>query len=117
MLPKKNRLDRKTLEEVFKTGQFVNTPSLTFKFLLKKDSPTRVSFVVPKTVAKKATVRNELRRRGYSEVDLKKFPNGLAGVFIFGKKSTELFSGRKKKDFNPTQNLNYEIKKIFSKIN
>ena len=119
MFPKKNRLDRKTIEQIFKSGIFVNSPNLTIKFLKTQGKIKRVSFVTPKTVSKKAIVRNLLRRRGYSV--LKKYfeaiPIGFLGVFIFGKKSKEIFGGKRTKTFNPILNLENEIKNIFNKIN
>lgn len=116
MLPKIHRLDKKTLEEVFKSGRFVNTGSLTLKFILKKGSFTRISFIVPKTVSKKAVVRNQLRRRGYSLLNIKDLKEGTIGVFVFGKKSEELFYGRKTKEKDPIGNLKQEIETIISKI-
>ena len=88
MLPKKNRLDTKTVEKVFKVGAFVNSPSLTLRFLKNKENlETRISVVVPKSVAKKATERNVLRRRGYTALGgvLSKFPAGVIGVIVFKK--------------------------------
>lgn len=88
MLLKKNRADKKTVEKIFKMGRFVNSPSLTFKFILSDaHSAPRISFIAPKSVAKLATKRNFLRRRGYSTLmkHLKDLPLGLTGVFIFKK--------------------------------
>jgi ribonuclease P protein component len=118
MLPKKNRNDRKNIEQIFKSGNFVNSPNLTFKFIKTHSSEKKMSFIVPKTVSKKAVVRNLLRRRGY--VALKKhfneFPSGILGVFIFGKKSAEIFWGKKNKIHNPILNLGNEVKIILNKI-
>lgn len=88
MLPKKNRLDKDLVEKVFKEGKFLNSPYLTFKFILTKEVfLPRISFITPKTVSKKAVKRNMLRRKGYNV--LKKYintlPHGLVGVFIFKK--------------------------------
>ena len=41
---------------------------------------------------------------------------GFVGAFIFGKKSAEVFGGRKNKKYNPIQNLENEINNILSKI-
>ncbi len=118
MLPKKNRNSRKTIEQIFKSGRFVSSPNLTFKFTIKEDSEKMVSFITPKTISKKAVVRNLLRRRGYAV--LKKYfeglPTGLSGVFVFGKKSLEIFGGKKSKKYNPIQNLENEIKVIIHKL-
>lgn len=108
MLLKKNRADKKTVEKIFKEGKFINSPNLTFKFFITKNSVLpRISFIVPKNIAKLAVKRNLLRRRGYSALKrfLKDLPFGLSGVFIF------------KKDQNDILILENEIKKIFTKIN
>lgn len=107
MLLKNNRADRKAIEKIFKGGKFINSLCLTFKFILtNENSRPRISFVVPKNIAKMAVKRNLLRRRGYSI--LKKYigqsPTGLMGVFIF-KKYQE--------DVSIIEN---EIKNIFTKI-
>lgn len=119
MLPKKNRLDRKNIDIIFKNGHFVNSANLSLKFILNKEATLpRISFITPKTASKKAVVRNLLRRRGYAVLKkyFSKFPAGFSGAFIFGKKSTEFFAGRKTKTYNPIQNLDTEIKNIISKI-
>ncbi|MCX6757491.1 MAG: ribonuclease P protein component [Candidatus Nomurabacteria bacterium] len=120
MLPKKNRADRKTVEKIFKEGRFINSANLSFKFLLNKNaSVSQISFITPKTVSKKAVVRNLLRRRGYAV--LRKYflilPKGLNGVILFGKNSEGVFGGRKNNSYNPIINLENEIKIILNKIN
>lgn len=118
MLPKKNRADRKAVEKIFKEGKFVNSQNLTLKFIQTESVYPQISFVVPKTVSKKAVIRNILRRRGYVVLKpfLTRFPIGFTGVFVFGKKSKDIFGGRKNKERNPIQNLNEEIKIILSKL-
>ena len=106
MLSKKNRVDKDTVEKIFKTGRFVNSPNLSFKFILDKNFPTpRISFIVPKKVAKSAVERNFLRRYGYLALQkyFHQFPAGILGVFVFNKNSIE--------------NLENEIKNILNKIN
>lgn len=108
MLLKKNRADKKTVGKIFKEGRFINSPNLTFKFLIEKNSMLpRVSFVVPKNITKLAVKRNFLRRLGYSILKkfLKDLPSGLVGVFIF------------KKNQNNILILENEIKTILTKIN
>jgi len=88
MLKKKNRADRKTVGRIFKEGKFINSPSLTFKFILNNNSTVpRISFIAPKSTAKLAIKRNLLRRRGYLALQkhFKDLPLGLLGVFIFKK--------------------------------
>ncbi len=107
MLPKKNRADRKDIEQIFKVGRFVNSPNLTLKFIKNHESfPPRISFLTPKTVSKKAVIRNLLRRRGYSalEKSFYKLPKGLLGVFVFKKYQDDILI------------LEHEIKTILNKI-
>lgn len=104
MQSKKNRNSTKALEQIFKSGKFLNSNNLTFKFL--KSEGQHVSFVAPKAIAKTAAKRNTLRRRGYAALrkhwaDL---PSGIAGVFVF----------KKELNFNDLEN---EIQNILHKIN
>jgi len=119
MLPKKNRLDKNTIENIFKNGLFVISNNLTFKFIRTPGSPTRISFIVPKTVNKKAVTRNLLRRRGYGVLSKNKdiLPDKVAGAFIFGKSSTKLFGLNKNKQYNPILELENEIKTLLNKVN
>jgi ribonuclease P protein component len=108
MLPKKNRASKKDVDEIFKDGSFFNSPNLTFKFLIKKGTTgIRISFISPKSISKKAVIRNKLRRIGYRA--LKKhqnlFPAGLIGVFIFKKYQDDIVI------------IENEIKTILNKIN
>ena len=107
MLKKKNRANRRSVEKIFKLGRSVGSLSLRFKFILsgEKFSP-RISFVVPKKLAKGAVARNLLRRHGYAALPkrLDKFPLGLIGVFIFNKKEKSV------------RNLEDEIKTILNKV-
>ncbi len=125
MLSKKNRVNTKGVEEIFKKGRFLNSPNLTFKYILEtrggknffapkneaslslqKLLPPRVSFICPKSVAKLAVKRNLLRRRGYSALEkhLSLFPLGITGVFIF------------KKEISSVILVEDEIKTILHKI-
>ena len=88
MLPKKNRVNTKTVEEIFKTGRILNSPSLSFRFLLNNNlTLPKISFIAPKNVTKLAVKRNLLRRQGYIALEkyINKFPTEIAGVFIFKK--------------------------------
>lgn len=122
MLPKKNRADKKAVERIFKEGKFINSPFLTFKFILKKENTgqtcenhrsdlctnvPRISFIAPKSVAKLAVKRNLLRRIGYNALGkyLNQFPAGILGAFVF------------KKYQEDTSIIENEIKDILSKIN
>ena len=119
MLPKTNRLDRKTVEKIFKEGRFINSATISLKFFVDKTQKSaHIGFITPKTASKKAPIRNLLRRRGYAVIkkQMNAFPAGFVGAFVFGKKSTEQFAGLKTKTKNPVVNLEHEINSILSKI-
>jgi ribonuclease P protein component len=107
MLPKKNRAGTKAVERIFKEGRSINSPLLTFKFIIKKGKDRKISFIAPKSVSKKAVDRNHLRRRGYAVLKnyLNEFPLGIIGIFVF------------KKYQDDTIVLENEIKNILAKIN
>ncbi|MEK9181675.1 MAG: ribonuclease P protein component [Patescibacteria group bacterium] len=108
MLPKKNRADKKAVEKIFKTGKFLTSFSLTFKFILNNNSTVpQISFIAPKSVAKLAVQRNLLRRRGYAVLGkyIQKFPSGLVGAFVFRKYQDDISI------------IENEIKNILNKIN
>lgn len=123
MLRKKNRANRRDLEKVFKKGFFLASPNLTFKYIKEKvnsvavpqEMDYRISFVVPKSVSKRAVVRNSLRRKGYSilekNIGLLKTP--VIGAFVFKKTSPNpLLSGEGKGEVN----LENEIQTILKKL-
>ncbi len=118
MLPKINRADKKSVEMVFKEGQYVNSPNFSLKFSKKgRNLLPQVSFVVPKTASKNAVVRNLIRRRGYDAMKdfISTLPRGFVGVFVFGKKSNEIFGRLVKRD-QSLLGIKNEIKNILSKI-
>jgi len=108
MLPKKNRVDKKSIDLIFKKGGFISSPNLTFKFILTRDSfSPHISFITPKSVVRLATRRNSLRRKGYLALKehIKQFPSGLLGVFLFKKNEQDI------------SKIEHEIKNILNKIN
>jgi len=110
MLPKKNRANKKAIDEIFKKSIFIGSSILNFKYCLtNKHILPQISFIVPKTVEKRAVKRNSLRRHGY--LILKKYfnkiPNGLIGIFIFNKI---------KEEKNLSDALEEDIKTILNKI-
>lgn len=108
MLPKKNRVDTREIERIFKDSIFLSSTNLTFKYFKNNNNKEiKISFIAPKNIAKLAVQRNFLRRRGYSvlEKHIKIFPLGITGVFIF------------KKYQNDVLILENEIKTILAKIN
>src|SRR3989344_3714448 len=87
MLPKKNRVNTKEVDKIFKEGRSLVSLNLTFKYFKNYNKEVKVSFIAPKSVAKLAVKRNLLRRRGYSALGkyINQFPVGITGVFIFKK--------------------------------
>ena len=107
MLKKINRLDKKSVDKVFKEGAYLNSPNLTFKYIKTPSPLYRISVVVPKSVAKLAVKRNLLRRVLYKiikEVLIYSPKNKIWGVFVFKKYQD---------DISILQN---EIKKILSLV-
>ncbi len=119
MLPKKNRVSTKEVERIFKEGKFLNSPSLTFKYVKNNSKEIKISFIAPKSVAKLAVKRNLLRRRGYRALEkyIALSPVGVTGVFIFKTRPNGrgLSVGREYQD--DISVLESEIKSILVKIN
>ncbi|MAG12131.1 MAG: ribonuclease P protein component [Parcubacteria group bacterium] len=64
MLPKANRLRaEKDIKKVFKKGRRMMTPLFRFQILQTNAEQTRFAVVVSTKVAKRATVRNLIKRR------------------------------------------------------
>lgn len=62
-LPKQNRLKKKKdFDEVFKKGKAANGAFLFIKFRKSSSAASRFGFVVSTKVAKKAVLRNKIRR-------------------------------------------------------
>jgi len=88
MLPKKNRLDKKAVDRIFKEGKSFNSSVFNFKFIKHSSSlSVGIAVIVPKSVAKLAVRRNSLRRKGYMVVakEFSGLPPGLSGIFVFKK--------------------------------
>jgi ribonuclease P protein component len=108
MLPKKNRVGTREVDNIFKEGRILASPHLSFRYIKNASKEeAKISFIASKNVAKLAVKRNLLRRRGYSA--LKKFihlfPLGVLGVFVFKKYQDDISI------------LENEIKNILGKIN
>ncbi|MCE9585661.1 ribonuclease P protein component [Candidatus Nomurabacteria bacterium] len=123
MLPKINRVNKGQIDLIFNKGKYINSPNLTFKFIISGENKhSGFSFIVPKTVSKKAIVRNRLKRRGYAVLAryIDKLPSNLIGAFVFGKKSANSYGlPRKKNSKNsgkPVENLDNEIKILLNKL-
>jgi len=102
MIPKKNRINKKLFDIVFKQGLTIHNPVFMFKFLKKSpDNIHHFSFVVPKSVAKSAVLRNKLKRIGYNFLQTQDLPN-IIGIFFYKKNTNNL----------PKEEINQEIQTI-----
>ena len=54
---------QKDFKRVFRYGKRIESPFFRMSYITGTESHPRFAFVVPKTVSKKAVVRNTLRRR------------------------------------------------------
>jgi ribonuclease P protein component len=116
MLKKKNRASKKDIEEIFKDGSFFNASNLSFKFKVKKGFfGPKISFLVPKIVAKNAVKRNKLKRLGYLALEkyINLIPKEAIGVFLFSKKANDLLKQKKEVILSE---LEKEIVYILNKI-
>lgn len=85
MLHKVNRLKKKKdFDRVFKEGKGYKEDFLSFQVAKNNLENSRFGFIVAKTVSKKATGRNKLKRRirELVRIKLKKIKKGVDGVFI-----------------------------------
>ncbi len=67
MLSRHRRLRASEVEKVLSLGRSVRGGHLSMKFLQNKE-PFRLAVIVPKSIARKATLRNKLRRAGYDSL-------------------------------------------------
>jgi ribonuclease P protein component len=105
MLPKLNRLIKKRdFEMVFKKGRGFKEGFLVFRVAKNNFKNSRFGFVVGKSVSKKATIRNRIKRRlrELVKIKIRKIKNGIDGVFI-------VRPGLETKDF-------WEIEEAINKI-
>lgn len=79
MLKKSERLSRTEFSHFFKVGKRFHTPSLSVVYTPSEQ--LHASVVVSKKVAKRANVRNTLRRRVYGQL-YTKLKGTHTGVFI-----------------------------------
>ena len=85
MLPKKNRLNKKEVEFIFKKGKTHKEGFLLLKIIKYKELPySSFSAVVPKKISKKAVERNKIKRRIRESLrkKLSQIQPGFKGIFI-----------------------------------
>lgn len=101
MIPKKNRINKGLFIKVFKKNEIIYSPIFMFKYIITPRKKGAFSFIVPKSVEKKATKRNFLKRKGYNSLREIGIRNGIAGVFFYKKDS----SSTKTKEIKESINL------------
>jgi ribonuclease P protein component len=79
MLPKSERLNRRAFEEVFQKGKNHRGRYVRLQTLVRSGR-TESAVVVPKSVARKAVDRNQLRRRGYAALERISLPQNYAFI-------------------------------------
>lgn len=80
MLDIKNRLrNKKDIEKVFKSGRSLKEGTLLLRVLKNNLTESRIGFVVSQKVAKKAVVRNKVKRRLRALI-IKRLQNIKSGV-------------------------------------
>ncbi|MCX6754160.1 MAG: ribonuclease P protein component [Candidatus Nomurabacteria bacterium] len=97
MLPKKKRITKDIFQTILKKGNIVSGSFFLFRYI--KESNPRYVFVVSKKIAKTATQRNSLRRRGYNILRQFKLKN-CAGIFFYKKEALHVSIGELKKDID-----------------
>lgn len=92
MVPKKKRVTKDLFQSVMKTGKMLSSPLFVFRYLPTQDGPKkeiRYAVVAPKSVAKKATDRNKLRRQGYNAIRTTPIQSGI-GIFFYKKQAKNI---------------------------
>lgn len=94
MLPRQNRLERKSLINIFKKGKRINFPEFTLVFLENEDlKENGAAFVVSSSVSKKSFMRNKLKRRArhiFLSICREERIKKAMFIFIFKKSAMEL---------------------------
>lgn len=109
MLPPENQLKKKKeIEKVFKLGKGLKESFLYIKAKMNKLENSRFCFIVSKKVAKKAVVRNKIKRRlrEITRKNLLKIRKGLDIIII-------ALPGAEKENYKV---LEEKINKLFKKI-
>jgi len=97
MLPKKKRVTKNLFLSIMKDKEIIY--GSFFVFYYKKQIDPQYAFVAPKNVARKATDRNKLRRKGYNAIRLLNVPSG-AGLFFYKKSGVNATSQDIKTDIS-----------------
>jgi ribonuclease P protein component len=91
MLKKKLRVSKQIFKDAFKKSRIISSPYFLLRYHKNNTViPSKFSFMVPKTVSKRAVVRNLIKRRCYSIIqkNFKNIKNSYVLIFSL-KKGTE----------------------------
>ena len=108
MLPVRNRLKKKKdFERIFKEGQGFKQGFLYLKIKKNNLKSSRFGFIVSKKFAKKAVIRNKIKRRlrELIKIKLPEIKKGIDGIII-------VIPGLKTTDFRQLEEI---INKLFKK--
>jgi len=97
MLSKKKRVTKSTFNTIMDKGSIISGSFFVFRYI--KQAIPQYAFVAPKKIAKNATKRNSIRRKGYNIIrfyDLKV----NAGIFFFKKEAINAEINDLKKDID-----------------
>ena len=97
MFSKEKRVTKDLFTLIMKEGQVIYGSFFMFKYI--KHGGPKYAFVAPKNIAKKAIIRNSLRRRGYGALESLLLPSYI-GVFIYKKEGLRAKSEEIKKDLD-----------------
>ncbi len=105
MFPKKNRITKTEFNDLLKNSRVIQSNFFSLRFI-KKDTKNlpKFAFVVSKKVAKNASDRNKLKRRGFHALRDILFKNGsieitgFTGAFFFKKEAVDMSFEEIKKD-------------------
>lgn len=103
MISKEKRVNSVLFQRIMKDGKVIHSPFFIFRYL-NQENP-QYSFVVPKSLSKKAVFRNSKRRIGYNILKNMDILGG-AGVFFYKKDGV----------LAETAILKDDIIKIFKKV-
>lgn len=87
MLQKSQRIPRKLFSEISKNANLFSNEVFLFRFIKTKEKNSRFGFSISKKVAKKAVIRNKLRRCGYKIIKnyINSIPKGVLMTISFRK--------------------------------
>jgi ribonuclease P protein component len=110
MLPKKHRITKILFQTIMKEGLFVSGSVFSVRYI-PQNTPC-YAFVAPKSLSKKAVVRNKLRRQGYNALRYAQsrdpnIPRKPVAAILFYKKQAKL---------PPYQDIKLDIEGLLKRI-